>query len=427
MNKIWLICKREYLTRVQKKSFLVMTLVSPLLIVGLYGIIFYFSVNSNLAEEKKLILVHDETGIFESRLENTANIEFRFTQLSEFPTQKPEVFALLNITKDSNHFRFQLIAGEQPGFGVVSTLGDKLKQCLKDRLLEEKGLNQDLLKEINAVRAPIETMISTPKGMETGNTGITSGVGFVAAFLIYLFIFLYGVQVMKGVIEEKTNRIVEVIISSVKPFQLMMGKILGIALVGFTQFFIWVFLVTILAGPVSSLAGNLAHPEMTAATTLPDSSGDFQQGMLAGFFKLNLPLLFGMFLFYFAGGYLFYGALFAAVGSAVDSETDTQQFMMPITLPLVFSIVMAQSVLNDPNGNLAVWLSMIPLSSPVIMMIRLPFGVPLIQILGSVVFLIAGFIFTVFVAGRIYRIGILSYGKRPTYKELFKWIFRNPG
>jgi ABC-2 type transport system permease protein len=325
-----------------------------------------------------------------------------------------------------------LIAKDQPSIGLVSTIEDKIEAKLKDEQLQQKGIDKALLSQINNTKVNIETKKLTANGFEEGNAGLTTAIGFVGAILIYFFIFLYGVQVMRGVIEEKTNRIVEVIISSVKPFELMMGKISGIALVGLTQFLIWVGLVAALSGPVSGLVMQLmdVNPaELGAMSKGVGESGAANNsgfgGLLAGLSNLNVPLILGLFLFYFIAGYLFYGALFAAIGSAVDNETDTQQFMFPVTMPLVFSFVLAQSiVLQDPNSTLSIWLSMIPFSSPIIMMVRLPFGIPPLQIFASMAFMIAGFVFTVWFAGRIYRIGILTYGKKPSYKEIFKWLFQ---
>jgi ABC-2 type transport system permease protein len=423
-----------------KKSFLVMTLVSPLLIVLFYGVIFYFSFNKELGQEKKLIIVNDATTVFQNQLEEGKNFSFQYKEVSPESAldllKNSSIYGVLNIVKKDSNFQYNLIANEQPGLSTLNAIEGKLENILKAKKMKEKGVEASLLKEINSISVEINTQKATGNGLEEGNSGITTIVGFIGAFLIYLFIFLYGVQVMKGVIEEKTNRIVEVIISSVKPFQLMMGKIVGIAMVGFTQFIIWVLLVTLLSAPVSSLVMNLADIEpnqiaQNVAPNLADSTPQIQSvqpnpslNMLNGLNQLNVPLLLGLFIFYFIGGYLFYGALFAAVGSAVDNETDTQQFMMPITLPLIFSIAISQSIINAPNSTLSVWLSMIPFSSPVIMMVRLPFGVPTIEIIASMLCMVLGFIATVWFAGRIYRIGILTYGKKPSYKDLAKWLFR---
>ncbi len=423
-----------------------MTLVSPLLIVLFYGVIFYFSFNKDLGQEKKIIIVNDATAEFQNQLEESNNFSFQYKTLNKEESlellENTGIYGVLNISKVDSSFQYNLIANEQPGLSTLNAIEGKLENILKAKRMKEKGVEASLLKEINGISVQINTQKATGNGLEEGNSGITTIVGFIGAFLIYLFIFLYGVQVMKGVIEEKTNRIVEVIISSVKPFQLMMGKIVGIAMVGFTQFIIWVVLVAALSGPVSSLVMNLADIEPAAmaqqAGSLPENAASLPANgaqmssvqtnpslnMLDGLSQLNIPLLLGLFIFYFIGGYLFYGALFAAVGSAVDNETDTQQFMMPITLPLIFSIAISQSIINAPNSTLSVWLSMIPFSSPVIMMVRLPFGVPTIEIIASMACMILGFVGTVWFAGRIYRIGILTYGKKPSYKDLAKWLFR---
>ncbi|MBP7512395.1 MAG: ABC transporter permease, partial [Bacteroidia bacterium] len=384
--------------------------------------------------------VNDATSVFQNQLEEGKNFSFQYKEVSPESAldllKNSSIYGVLNIVKKDSNFQYNLIANEQPGLSTLNAIEGKLENILKAKKMKEKGVEASLLKEINSISVEINTQKATGNGLEEGNSGITTIVGFIGAFLIYLFIFLYGVQVMKGVIEEKTNRIVEVIISSVKPFQLMMGKIVGIAMVGFTQFIIWVLLVTLLSAPVSSLVMNLADIEpnqiaQNVAPNLADSTPQIQSvqanpslNMLNGLNQLNVPLLLGLFIFYFIGGYLFYGALFAAVGSAVDNETDTQQFMMPITLPLIFSIAISQSIINAPNSTLSVWLSMIPFSSPVIMMVRLPFGVPTIEIIASMLCMVLGFIATVWFAGRIYRIGILTYGKKPSYKDLAKWLFR---
>lgn len=413
-----------------------MTLVSPLLIVLFYGIIFYFSFNKDLAEEQKQIIVADQSGIFKDAIDDTKIIHFTYTgdptHNAAALLEETKAYAVLSISGDSSAIKYNLLAHEQPGLNTLATIESKLENVLKNKRMHDNGVNSQLLDELNNISVKVNTQKVTADGVEKGSSGGATAIGLIGSVLIYFFIFIYGVQIMKGVIEEKTNRIVEVLISSVKPFQLMMGKILGIAMVGFTQFIIWVALVSVLSGPVSALVMDLTGTNAAAITEQAaqmKSAGaaPAQQAptpnMLEALSNFNLPLILGMFVFYFIGGYLFYGALFAAVGSAVDSETDTQQFMMPITLPLIFSIAIAQSVINAPNSNLAIWLSMIPFSSPVIMMVRLPFGVPLTEIIASMTCMIAGFIATVWFAGRIYRIGILTYGKKPSYKELFKWLF----
>ena len=267
----------------------------------------------------------------------------------------------------------------------------------------------------------VETIIIGEEGETTGNAEVSFGIGFMCGILIYMFIFMYGTMVMRGVIEEKTSRIVEVIISSVKPFQLMMGKILGVALVGLTQFMLWIILTIIIsafaevlffdAGTISTESMGMSGEQSVILSTLSNS--------LAG---INILQLLFAFAFYFLGGYLLYSALFAAVGSAVDAEADTQQFILPITIPLIISFILMQPVMDNPDGVLAYWLSLIPFTSPIIMMVRLPFGVNNSELILSMALLVAGFLATTLFAAKIYRTGILMYGKKASYKELWKWL-----
>ena len=260
----------------------------------------------------------------------------------------------------------------------------------------------------------------------------------VAGILIYFFIFMFGSQVMRGVIEEKTSRIVEVIISSVRPFQLMMGKIIGVGLVGLTQFLLWVVLTfaivtavtaTMTSGDIKKSAAEQMMiqkhgmtPDISQAAPAANESANPMGGIMEAIGSVNFPVMIGAFLFFFVVGYLMYAALFAAIGGAVDSEADTQQFMLPITLPLILSIVMAQYIIRDPDGPVSFWFSIFPLTSPVVMMIRIPFGVPYLEVILSMVLLLLGFLGTTWLAGKIYRTGILMYGKKVSYKELWKWI-----
>ena len=263
---------------------------------------------------------------------------------------------------------------------------------------------------------------------ESSDLEIKMVIGFASTFMIYMFIFLYAAQIMRGVIEEKTSRIVEVIISSIKPMQLMMGKIIGIASVGMLQFLIWILLTSVFmiaAAASGILSPDLAgvDPAMMAAEGMDPSTMSLAFGTIQA---LNLPLILGCFVFYFIGGYLMYGALFAAVGAAVDSETDTQQFMLPLTMPMVLSFIMATRIMQEPGSDLSFWLSIIPFTSPVSMMMRLPFGVPIWEMALSMTLLVLGFLFTTWLAGRIYRIGILTFGKKVTYRDLWRWIRMKP-
>ena len=305
-----------------------------------------------------------------------------------------------------------------------------------DNLMSETIL-KNIKTNINLVTYKIEEGGTEKKSF----TEVNMIVGMVASLMIYMFIFLFGSQLMRGVIEEKTNRIVEVIVSSVKPFQLMAGKIIGVALVGLTQFLLWVVFTAMIVGAFQTafpekfkmpaaqekfVAERQIQPESSAGEPLPsmqaDTGNETANQIFEAISSINFPVMIVSFIFFFIGGYLLYGALFAAIGAAVDSEADTQQFMLPVTVPLIFAIVMMQYVINNPEGPLSWWLSMIPFTSPIIMMIRIPFGVPYGQLALSAALLVAGFLATTWIAAKIYRTGILMYGKKVNYAELWKWI-----
>jgi ABC-2 type transport system permease protein len=331
-----------------------------------------------------------------------------------------------------------LFSAKQPNINLVSSIESTIQKELENRKLQSHGINQQTLDQIKT-KVKINTRTLTDKGEEETNAGMNTAAGLIGGLLIYMFIFLYGAQVMRGVIEEKTNRIVEVIISSVRPFQLMMGKIIGIALVGLTQFLLWIILTMSISSFVTGffmdkkqMTEQMMKRQTPMGTPLPEgvedgaslqSSDEVTADVFGSLQSINFPLLIGAFVFYFLGGYLLYGALFAAIGAAVDGESDTQQFMLPITIPLILSFVVAQSVLQNPESSVAFWFSMIPFTSPVVMMVRMPFNVPDWQLALSMALLVLGFIGTTWVAGRIYRTGILMYGKKVNWRELGKWLF----
>ena len=417
MNKTFLIIKREFLVRVKKKSFIIMTLLAPILMASL---IIVPVLVTDSGQQKRLIGIYENTTSFAKEIEDSENIHFTVfddMQMDEF-IKDPEgsnYYALLKIENDS----YSIYSNQQVGLNLRKSIEKQLEQISERNKLKQAGINLDIIEQAKT-NINIETKIITSEGNTTSSsTEASIGIGFITGILIYMFIFMYGTMVMRGVIEEKTNRIVEIIISSVKPFQLMIGKILGVALVGLTQFILWIVLTII----ISSIA-EIIFFDTTEITNNLDSVD--QSIILNEFTRLtggiNLMLIFVSFLFYFLFGYLMYSALFAAVGSAVDAEADTQQFMLPITIPLIFSFILIQPVMDNPDGILAFWLSIIPLTSPIIMMARLPFGVESWQLLLSMILLILGFIFTTFIAGKIYRTGILMYGKKISYKELWKWL-----
>jgi ABC-2 type transport system permease protein len=435
MKKVFLIIEREYLSRVKKKSFLILTFLVPSLFIAMYAAVFF--IYKNEGESKKEFLVLDESGIFKNEFKNSETTTFKYVN-GDYEANKSKLknekdLLLLYIPKDyASSNDIEILSSKKPGFSLLSDVEKQMENIIQNKKLIAAGIDTAILKS-SKTQININAKQLTDEGEKDANIGATYVVGFISSFLIYLSLFIYGAQVMRGVIEEKTNRIVEVIVSSVKPFQLMLGKILGIGAVGLTQFLLWIILST----TISVIAGKFLAPDQqviktekvdATATVNNDVNPKVQESPAIKFINaassINFPYIIGSFLFYFIGGYLIYSALFAAVGSAVDNETETQQFMFPITLPLIFTFIVGMNVIiNNPDGPLAFWLSMIPLTSPIAMMIRIPFGVPTWELVLSITLLIAGFVFTTWIASRIYRVGILMYGKKVTYKELAKWFF----
>lgn len=446
MNKIGLIIQREYLTRVRKKSFIIMTILGPVLMAALFIVPVWLAMNE---EDDANIMVIDDSMLFHERMEDTEKIHFIFPEfglaLDSAKSQmigNEEIDAVLVIHEKimTTPSGVQLIYDKQPGINVIRYIENTLENDIEKFKLAKSGISQATIEAAKTNIQLVTTKLDEVGEESKSNTELSMVVGMFSGILIYMFIFLYGVQVMRGVIEEKTNRIIEVIISSVKPFELMMGKIIGIALVGLTQFLLWVVLsTTLISGGQSLVEQHFAEQEtgtsieeaMSGSQSLAPEQEEIAEAQLNeaavnelfdNISMIDFPVILGSFLFYFLGGYLIYSALFAAVGSAVDNEADTQQFMLPITLPIIFSFVMAQVVINNPESSMSFWLSMIPFTSPIIMMVRIPFGVPYWEIGLSMLLLIAGFVATTWLAGRIYRTGILMYGKKITYKELWKWL-----
>ncbi len=436
MSKVPLIIRREYLTRVRKKSFIIMTIVGPLLM----GLLFIIPIMlSQVSDKTSKILVLDHTGIYKNKFQQNNNVEFYYDDLNIDSAKKK--------LKTEEYFSI-LVIDQQPGTTIPSIViyhGDAqpslpvlmgIQNTIQHELETAAGCDEQLLGKIKNNL----NVVTRRTGGEETSSGVATGIGYAAGFLIYFFIFLYGAQVMRGVIEEKTNRIVEVIISSVKPFQLMMGKIIGIALVGLTQFVLWIILTSIIFSATTIFFSQKASTKTTQAITVQaktpsDELGqnsvsaddlsnlDMRSSIIASISSLPLSTITICFVIYFLGGYLLYSALFAAIGSAVDSEADTQQFMLPVTIPLILSMIVSSSIILKPNGPIAFWFSMFPLTSPVTMMIRLPFGgVPIWQIALSISLLILGFLGTTWFASKVYRTGILMYGKKASWRELFRWL-----
>ena len=445
MNKILLIIQREYLTRVRQKSFIIMTILGPVLMAGIFIVPVWLALQQS---DDSTVLVVDDSFLFTDRMQNTENITFIYTTESldsakSALTAEEGVDAVLYIHKDimTTTKGIQLVYETQPSIHAIRHIETVLSNDIEKFKLAKYGINQATMDAAKTNVSLVTKKIDETGQENSANTEVSMMVGLFSGLLIYMFIFLYGVQVMRGVIEEKTSRIIEVIISSVKPFELMMGKIIGIALVGLTQFLLWIVLTTsLISGSQAIIESQFSKDDMggknieevmsSNQVAVPQEAEEevaqFNEAALDDFMKsfdtINFAVIIGSFLFYFLGGYLLYSALFAAVGSAVDNEADSQQFMLPITIPIIFSFVMAQYVISNPEGALSFWLSIIPFTSPIIMMVRIPFGVPYWELALSMVMLVIGFIGTTWLAGRIYRTGILMYGKKINYKELWKWL-----
>ncbi|MBK0380941.1 ABC transporter permease [Mucilaginibacter segetis] len=450
MNKVLLIIQREYLVRVKKKSFIVMTLLVPGLILVMYGIIYLIATNSDELNKERTVRVKDDSGVFQGKFEDHKNIKFQtttegITKAKDDLRKNEDDFLLIIPANYEKKDAVKIFSKKKPNFTIITDINDQMSDIASGNSMVKAGIDTAKLHAIKS-DISIDARQITDKGEEDSSIGAAYGVGIAGAILIYLSLFIYGAQVMRGVIEEKTSRIIEVIVSSVKPFQLMLGKIIGVGAVGLTQFFLWIILstaVTVVAGKVF-IKDAITQPQKeqvsknqpvqvhtspqkdSASASTP--SADVPQSPAMGFFNslktINFGYILSCFVFYFLTGYLLYSALFAAVGSAVDSETETQQFMFPITLPLLFTYILSFSFLiNNPDSTLAFWLSVIPFTAPVAMMVRVPFGVPAWQLAISMFMMVVGFLFTTWVASRIYRVGILMYGKKTSYKELSKWFF----
>lgn len=432
MTKIWLVIQREFLSRVKKKSFLVATLLTPLIFPAIMGLFVWIAVEGEENQSLRVIEVVDENKLF--FLESSDQYAFSFSgneieRAKELVVQG-ERYGFLYIPKfDLKNPKGIIYYGEEnPSMGLISYLENNLKKKIEEQRLFDAGIDPKIINEVRT-KISIGSITLDGQGSETVTDATVNYVlGFTSGILIYIFIFVYGNQIMQGVIEEKSSRIVEILVSSLKPFQLMTGKIIGIGAVGLTQFLIWVILIGTLSAVLVGVLGmqmpqqqamEMANPELVE--NIPTGS-DLSEivNLVSGIDFLGLIL---SFIFYFVGGYLLYGALFAAIGAAVDSPSDAQQFMLPVTIPLIVSYMgLFVFVLDDPTSTVSFWLSIIPLTSPIAMMGRVSFGVPWPELLLSMSLLVGGFLMTTWMAGKIYRIGILMHGTKPSYKTLWRWI-----
>jgi ABC-2 type transport system permease protein len=448
MNKISVIIKREYITRVRKKSFIIMTILAPVIMAAIIILPTALMVNQ-AGEFKKIAVIEDNSDLFKGIIKNTKDVEFIYLENTKVEDlkksfQQAGYYGILYISPDLINIpnAVQLISKKQPPIGLLTHIETSLEKEIERQKLKAYNIENldEIMKNINT-NVSVQTKKIDDTGAVTGtSTGIAMALAYLFGFLMYMLVFIFGSQVMRGVIEEKTSRVVEVIISSVKPVQLMMGKIVGIALVGLTQFMIWILLtvgtVTVLKATIlqktdaTEITQNMPQSLMTDnQQAAVGQKSDAVSPELAEFSKMfdnamSQPwgLIIVCFIFYFITGYLLYASVFAAIGSAVDNETETQQFMLPVTIPIILALMVAIGTMQNPESPLSFWCSMIPLTSPIVMMARIPFGVPYWQLAVSMAIMLVTFAAFVWMAAKVYRTGILMYGKKTSWKEMWKWL-----
>ena len=426
MKHLKIIIEREYLNKIRNKSFIIMTFVSPLIVVA-FALIIGFLTDVNSKSNAKDILILDESGLFGTTFTDTETIHYEYLKDKTLQEARAEVletnkYGLLYIPKEETAQK-AFYSEESPSLSLVNELTGALEKTLFQYNLTQKGIDKA---EIDSARTKITLQMENFTGEKTSefDNVMKIAIGGVAGYLIFMFIIIYGNMIMRSVIEEKTNRIVEIIISSVKPFQLMLGKIIGTSLAGITQFAIWL----VIGGVLFALAPSLFQVDTPTATQAMAATESYSEisNIITALYHFPFLETSGVFLLFFVGGYLLYSSLYAMVGAMVDNETDTQQFLMPILIPLMLAFYVGMfSVIEEPHGTISVVFSYIPLTSPVVMLMRIPFGVAWWEVLISLLLLYITFFLVIKIASKIYRIGILMYGKKPTYKEVWKWLKMN--
>jgi ABC-2 type transport system permease protein len=441
MNKISLIIQREYLSRVKNRTFILTTLLTPLLFAIMIGGATFFSIQGR---SKHKIAVVDANGFFKGNLKSSGELNFEFpndVDTSNFLAKGYTDILLIPKFEGNKKTDYIIRSEKSLGLALQDKLKAKVNAAIEDQQLQQNGISRAQLDSIHdqSQFAELRTMQQGENGVKESSEGLAYAIGYGCGILIYITMLIYGMMVMRGIMEEKTNRIAEVVISSVRPFQLMLGKIIGIGAVGITQFLLWIILIFALSTVAQSF---MSHETAEQLRMLQQNGGvmpgggamqasDAAQKMYTVQHTLstaNWPLIIGCFIFYFIGGYLFYAALFAAIGSVVEDVQGSQSLTLPVTLPIIFSFFIMTTAIQSPDSPLAVWASIIPLSSPIVMMARIAFGVPgtvaYWQLAASILSLVGGFLFTTWLAAKIYRTGILLYGKKVTWKEMIKWGFR---
>jgi ABC-2 type transport system permease protein len=433
MNKILLVIQREYLTRIQKKSFWIASLLGPILITAIYAVPIWLAMQD---KEVKRIEVVDESGLFQTADLVDKEVEFKLVNKPVASLKanfaKEGYTALVHLPKDilTNGKDLKIYSEKNLSLSLKSSIERVIEKKVRAVLMKEAGIASEVY-EKTQVDVGSETVTVSEAGDETSSSsGGAMILAGVMGMLLYITLLLYGSQVMNGVIEEKSSRIIEVIISSIKPYQLMLGKILGVGMVGLTQFLLWIVLTFGLSqvaskfyqtSPIQQKVEQVKKADPKVAKEINDASPMAEVTKVIE--STNIPLVVGGFLFYFLFGYLLYSSLFAAIGSAVESATEAQQFTFIVMLPIIAAFMMAQFTMQDPDSTMAFWASMIPFTSPINMMVRLPYGVPAWELATSMTLLVLGFLACSWISARIYRIGILMYGKKVTVKEMAKWLF----
>lgn len=436
MKNIFLITRREYLTQVKKKSFVILTLLAPIMMIG-FGALIAFMFKAN--ESSNTFNVIDKSGIFVNELKSDKAIKYVFVSkeneraLTSTLKEMTGIDGLLIIPElKNNNFdelenNAQLLINKKIGFDTKTNVVADLSRIIKKEKIKTLGISENQIKDLDKNFSLKTTNVVDEKGADDSlSFGVKSGLSMVLMYAVFMFIIIYGVRVMRSVLEEKNNRVVEIIISSVKPFELMMGKILGVTLVALTQFSIWItmsvigalFLNTGFGAMQSQIPGGEESAEMIQKFDFKQTATEVSHILL----DMNFPLIIFVFIVFFLLGYIFYSSMYAAIGSAVDNETETQQFTLFAIIPLMLGMYGSFTIMNNPEGPLGFWLSIVPFTSPVAMIARIPFGVPVWQIALSIILLLLSTLLMVYIAAKIYRVGILMYGNKASAKDLWKWI-----
>ncbi|WP_346984336.1 ABC transporter permease [Chryseobacterium sp. POE27] len=434
MNNIFLITKREFLTQVKKKSFIILTLLAPVLLVA-FGSVIGLMFKAN--ESHSVIEVVDKSGLFTNQLKSSDQLKYIYVAAADEKSKINNLKgnesldgililpALKNQDFDDLQKNTRLVINSKIGFDTKQKIVSDITDVIKKEKFKQLGIAETQLDNLDK-SFTLKTINVSENNKEDSDLGfgVKSGLSILLMYVTFMFIIIYGVRVMRSVLEEKNNRVVEIIISSVKPFELMMGKILGVTLVALTQFLVWITMSVIgalvLNTGFTSIQKNIpgGNNELASKLDVAQIATQISHSLL----ELNFPLIIFVFIVFFLLGYIFYSSIYAAIGSAVDNETETQQFTLFAILPLMLGMYGSFSLMNNPDGPLGFWLSIIPFTSPVAMIARIPFGVPAWQIALSIALLLGTTIFMIFVAGKIYRVGILMYGNKATFKEIWKWI-----